>query len=151
MSMQSILSASQSLTRMQSMQSATTKSQGQSNVLKAEIKQDGERVTESKKDEMKKLEEKAAQNAQDLMSGITEINGELKPSEDEKAEGTDSKKEPETDKLELSSNWKERAEAGDKGSAKISVGDPVTYKPEGGKIKVTPMIAQSEPAVSIQE
>lgn len=151
MSMQSILSVGQSLTRMQTMQSAATKSQGRANVLRSEIKQDGENVTEGKKEELKVTEEKTAQIANDLMSGLTEVNKDLKPSEDEKPEGAKSEKEPITDKLELSANWKDRGADGESNITGISAGDPVIYKPEGGTIKVTPQISGDEPAAASLE
>ena len=77
MSMQSILSASASMSRIQKMQSVRSKTQGQIDVLNAEIKQDG---GDSKKEEqVNALEEQSANLTGNLMGELSGVNETLKP------------------------------------------------------------------------
>lgn len=104
MSMQSILAASQSITRMQTIQSARTQMQGTANVLRVESKQDG--GNEKKDAKASELEEKSSTMMGDLMEEVSDINETLKPDEDtkeEEKETTESKeKEKREDKVTLS-------------------------------------------------
>lgn len=151
MSMQSILSASQALMKMQTVQSSNTKTQGEISVLKAEIRKDGDHALESKKEKVEELEENVSKTNEDLMDGLNEINGELKPSEENKTDNTETvenQKEPNTDKVEISASGKEKAASGEIAAESIAVGDPVTYKPVGNKIVVTPQMSVEAPVFS---
>ena len=103
MSMQSILSASASMSRIQKMQSVRSKTQGQIDVLNAEIKQDG---GDSKKEEqVNALEEQSANLTGNLMGELSGVNETLKTEkEPTKPEEDTSKgdKVPDTDQVELS-------------------------------------------------
>lgn len=129
MSMQSILSASMSLSRLQTMQSLHTQTQGRINVLNAELKQDGGESV-YKKDAIDELEERSSNIMNNMMDELDDVNESMKPSEEEKTEGA-AEKEPDTDKVELSRH----PEAGEKAA---SVEEPVSYDAEGKAVKAEP-------------
>lgn len=99
MSMQSILSASMTLNRMQTMQSLQTQTQGRINVLHAEIKQDGGH-DERKENQISELEERSSNIMDSMMDELKDVNETLKPSEDGKT--GEAEKKPNTDQVDLS-------------------------------------------------
>lgn len=128
MSMQSILSASMSVSRMQAVQSAQTKVEGRIGVLKAEIKSDG--GNEQKEKKVGELEEQAASLTGSLMGDLQEVNESLKPDEDNKESEGVEKKPENMDSVELS-----KRPDGSTPEKKAVTGDPVTYSPEGEEVK----------------
>lgn len=125
MSMQSILSASMSLAQMKAGYSAQTQNQGQMNVLKAEIKQDG--GNSQKEEKLKALEEKNTKLTE-TMSKLQEIQNSTKPSEEEEDTSiTDTEKQPNTDRVDLS----KPNEEGDGEKAASVQGKAVHYNAQG--------------------
>lgn len=104
MSMQSILSASQSMAKMQTMQSVRTQMQGTANVLRTESTQDG--GNEKKLAQADELDKKSNSLMSDIMDEVTDVNETLKPDEEakteEKQEEKLAEKEQRTDKVTLS-------------------------------------------------
>lgn len=129
MSMQSILSASLSLTQIQTVQSANTKVQGRINVLKAEIKQDN--GNEKKEEEVKGLEEQSSKLMDDLMGNLEEVNSKLDPSKEEDGEktGGSSSTGSNTDKVDLS--HKTDGEASKDASSPVQNAEPTVYQANG--------------------
>lgn len=137
MSMQSILSASLSLNRIQTVQSIHSQNEGRINVLKAEIKLDN--GNEKKEAEVEKLQEKSSLIMDTMMDQVNEAQEALNPSEEEKdASATETKKEPNTDKVELSHS-PEAMEGtdGEVKAAAVPSGDAV-YTAEGKTEKPVP-------------
>lgn len=132
MSMQSILSASMSLNRIQTMQSIQSQNQGRVNVLKAEIKQDGGHVA-YKEEEIEELNERSSNIMDNMMDELGDVNETLKPSEDDKA--GESEKTPNTDKVDLS-----KPSDGTDEEKAVRGEAPVSYDAEG-KVK-----AEASPA-----
>ena len=133
MSMQSIMAASQSMARMQTMQSARTQMQGSANILRIESKQDGGNAEKLAK--AYDLEKKSSNLMGDLMGEITDVNETLKPDEEakveEKQEDTLAKKVPRQDKVTLSdyaNGYKETLPA-----IQPVKGEAVTYDAAGSK------------------
>lgn len=124
MSMQSILSASMSLGRIQTMHSVQTQNEGRINVLKAEIKQDG--GNENKEEQVKALEEHSSNITGSLMDELNEVNEKLTPSED--SETGEAAKTPNTDKVDLSHRGEDAEQDGGKA---VRSETPVSYNAEG--------------------
>lgn len=139
MSMQSLLAASQSMAKMQAMQSARTQMQSTSNILRIESKQDG--GDEKKEAQADALDAQASSAMNSLMTEATNVNEILKPDEDVKTEEAskeeeEAKKPPKTDTIELSDS---AANYIDKEiHAKPAVLEAVTYDAGGSKTSSAP-------------
>lgn len=147
MSMQSILAASQSMMRMQSMQSTRTQLQGSANVLRAESKQDG--GSEEKDAKADALDDKSIKVMGNIIGGLTDVNEALKPDEDAKADEASkeeeaAKKPSKTDTVELSDSATKRIDEG--AHEKPAVLEAVTYKADGS----TKPSAPAETASALQ-
>ncbi len=140
MSMQSILSASQSMSRLQIMQSAKSQMQSQASILRTESKLDG---GNAKKDEQAlSLDEKSNKLMNDLMNQVSNVNETITPEEEAKAKEEETAKEPRTDKLELS--YSTTDQSGAVSCANVAVGEPATYKADGSK---EPFVAENNRVV----
>lgn len=123
MSMQTLLVASQSMSRMQTMQSARTRMQGSA---KKEEKADA-------------LDEKSNRLMGQLMGEMTDINEVLKPDEEARAEEKETEKELEknaetgekTDTVTLSDYA--NGYRGPLPKIDLSMGEAVTYEPDGSE------------------
>lgn len=141
MSMQAILAASQSMSRMQTMQSSRSQMQGKANVLLVESKQDG--GNEKKEQEASALKEKSNEILGDIMNEVADVNEALKPNEEITAEEA-AKKEaektaqpPKTDTLELSDS----ATVQNSSISNVQVAaaeEIVTYKADGSTTPSVP-------------
>ena len=139
MSMQALMAASQSMARMQTMQSARTQMQGSANVLRIESKQDG--GNQQKLDAADELEKKSSNLMGDLMGEITDVNETLKPDEDAKAEEAAKEEEalnkpPKTDTIALSDSATKQL--GKDSGVKPAVLEAVTYDAGGSKTPSAP-------------
>lgn len=144
MSMQTILAASQSMIKMQTMQSARTQMQGEANVLRIESKQD--EGNEKKLAQAAALDEKSNSLMGDLMSEATEVNETLRPDQDVDTEADaeeEAGKPPKTDTLELSDSAAQYISEEAHGEA--VVGEAVTYNADGNTAPSAP--AQSSPVL----
>lgn len=153
MSMQSIMSASMSLSKLHTMQSASTRTQGRINVLESELKADG--GGEKKKEQISALDEKLVSSMSSLMDEINKTNEDLNVSEPddtkkiekekEKENVTAKKKDSNMDTFELSGKSEAMASAEVDNEAttsrNIPVGEPVIYKPERDAIRVTSQLS----------
>lgn len=139
MSMQSILSANASMDRIQMMQSVRTKTQGQINVLNAEIKTDG--GNPRKEEQVHELEERSADLTGKFMGELNDVNETLNPDKEPVKpddETTKTEKNPNTDKVELS---KPSDESKENTANKIEVTEEVTsYDLAGKLIAAAPLI-----------
>lgn len=137
MSMQSILSASLSLNRIQVVQAAHTKNEGRINVLQAEIKLDN--GNEKKEAEVEQLQEKSASIMDTMMDQVKDAQDALNPSEEGKDESVkETNKEPNTDKVDLThSPETTEGTTGEVKAAAIPSGD-ATYTAEGKTEKPAP-------------
>lgn len=137
MSMQSILSASLSLNRIQVVQAAHTKNEGRINVLQAEIKLDN--GNEKKEAEVEQLQEKSASIMDTMMDQVKDAQDALNPSEEGKDESVkETNKEPNTDKVDLThSPEATEGTTGEVKAAAIPSGD-ATYTAEGKTEKPAP-------------
>lgn len=138
MSMQSILAAGQSMSRMQTMQSVRTKMQGTENVLRIESKQDG--GNEKKDARADALEEKSGDLMGELLNEVTDVNEALKAGGEVKTEKEQEEKHTEkdqrTDTLTLS-----EPSAGHKGALQTAQpvkSEAVTYDAYGSKAPIEP-------------
>lgn len=147
MSMQSILAASQSMTKMQTIQSVRTQMQGKANVLRIESKQDG--GDEKKDAKANELEEKSSNLMGDLMGEVNNVNEVLKPDEDTKTEEVSKEeteeKTPKTDSVELSDSAIKHNSEGTQ--AKPAVLEAVTYNSDGSTKSSTP--AKATPTLEV--
>lgn len=136
MSMQALLSASQSMSQMQTMQSARTKMQGNAAVLRTESKQNG--GDEKKEAQAEALEEKSAKLLNDLMNEAADVNETLMPDEDvtteteTKEETEETKVPPKTDTVEISTGT--AVNIGKSVPEKAESLDAVTYNADGSTI-----------------
>lgn len=145
MSMQAILAASQSMTRMQTMQSSRTQMQGKANILRAESKQDG--GNEKKEVQAGDLEDRSDKLMDDLMNESVNVNETLKPDENVKTETVvkeeagEAEKQPKTDTLEISDSAANHIDGAS--HMKAVVGEAVTYHADGSTVPSA--AAQSAP------
>lgn len=136
MSMQTLLLASQSITRMQAMQSAKSQMQSTADILRVESKLDG--GNEKKLAKADELEKKANDLTEDLMGEITDVNEALKPDEDTKAEEAEKEEEAlnkKTDTITLSAAAKQLSK---NNLTKPVVLEAVTYKADGSTTPSAP-------------
>lgn len=132
MSMQSLLAASQSIARMQTMQSVRTQIQGTANVLRTESKLDG--GNGKKLAQAEALEGKSNDLMEGLMDEVKDVNEILKPNEDAKTEEASgeeatAKKPPKTDTLELSDSASRHI--GGESHENLVLPEAVTYQADG--------------------
>ena len=138
MSMQSIMAASQSMARMQTMQSARTQMQGAANVLRTESKLDGGNKAKDAKADA--LEQKSSNLMGDLMDEVSDVTKTLKPDEEIKAEEKQEEKSIEKDQRTDKVTFSKHA-AGYKEPSPVThtvVKDAVTYKADGSTAASTP-------------
>lgn len=137
MSMQSILSASYSLSRAQTTHAVQTHTQGRIGVLKAEIENDGGDKKKEKQVDM--LEQKLSDVAGSMMGELNKINEDLKPSEEGKTEEAAKKgegKEPNTDKIQ----WSQRPDGEQEKLPAVQNDVPVSYDATGNQTAMDPAL-----------
>lgn len=148
MSIQTILAASNSLNKMQMMQSSRTQMEGQANILRSQSKQDG--GDEKKEAQAQLLDEKSDKLMGDLMGEAIEINESLRAENEDVTSEKDASEED--DKIDRQS-YPDTVELSDSATEYIYtenpikpvVGDAVIYKPDGSTVannsqKGTPVI-----------
>ena len=143
MSMQSLLAASQSIAKMQTMQSAKSQMKSSANVLRIESKQDG--GNQKKLANADALDKKSDQLMGNLMGELANVNETTKPNEEIKAENNQEEKILEKDKKADSVTLSNIA-AEYRGSSPIInpvMGEAVTYDAGGSKTPSTPTNAAS--------
>lgn len=144
MSMLSMLAASQSMLKMQAMQSARGQMGGAANVLRIESKQDGgNKEKEAKADA---LDEKNNGLMGDLLEEVKDVNEtieaeEKKEAEEAAKEKAEEKKKAQTDTLELSAQHPQNL--GQLPQAQPVTLEAVTYDATGG---TTPSVPPAAPA-----
>lgn len=146
MSMQALLAASQSVARMQAMQSAQSQMQSSANILRVESKQDG--GSEKKEAKADALDQKANSLMGDLMGQLSDVNKALEPDKELKREETSKesdKNSTNTDTVELSDSAAKYM--GEEAHVKPVVLEAVTYNPDGLTTPSSP--AKAAPALEL--
>ncbi len=124
MSMQSLLTASMSLSKMQVMQSVNTKVQGQISVLKAEIKMDGGNY--KKEEKVEQLTQKSSELVGSMMEELKNTNTQLTTPEEEKPSNMD--------QVDISHKTENTGkEEGEEKDGNIQASSAVSYDAEGKK------------------
>lgn len=139
MLMQTMLSASQSISRMQTMQSTQTKMQNTATILHTESKlQKG--GNKKKDDQANEMEQKSNELMGDLMQEATKVNETIRP--DEETKEADAKAEEEKRKAEaadLTLSDPAAKYGSENPHTKAAALEPVIYKADGSVVPSSPV------------